>query len=470
MLPNPRHWPWWGWALCVVATLLIMVLSAALIYRQTGMRELRAEVARLKAEGYGVFPADLVALAPDVDQNRQEHAWRLLGNNAVIWDYPKVPIEGMMAHYKPSNVHQRDQETQRVLTASESLRAEWRTQTNDGPVVTTILGWIRVDLPHPETAKISKMSSCRVSNLLAGRSLAQAFAAEARTSADPRAALQGLDSLVAAHDYHGTMIDAMVLIALARIRDDAWLEATLRDYDPQPWIAHLPDVISRTTESLASERMSLGGAYAQNTLAGKNEFSGIDPGMFIGFSSTSNWWERAQDWLSYKAIWFSAPHDATFYLQSVTTGEILGKTGNGDANAIMKQMIEKRRILPISSICVPNFVDALKTAVQTDGDARRMRLAAALVLDYRTNKKISASLNDLPSDYSVPISARAWLPSLRYLPINETHFRLDYDPATPPTVLIPAGTLASPTKPFKGGYFSDRWSLELDLAELEKIP
>ena len=89
MLPNPRHWPWWGWALCVVATLLTMVLSAALMYRQTGMRELRAEVARMQVEGHGVVPADLSKLMPTVDRARQNRAWALFGSTGPSWKEPK---------------------------------------------------------------------------------------------------------------------------------------------------------------------------------------------------------------------------------------------------------------------------------------------------------------------------------------------------------------------------------------------
>jgi len=169
MLPNPRHWPWWGWALCVVATLGTMTLSAALIYRQTGIHLLRAEVARLHAAGYGVVPADLSQQLPLVDRARQNRAWALFGPTGPSWNEPKYPIAGMtekksISSASPESTRiERNLEIARNLDDSKTARSEWVTLSTEGPLVLTGLGWLTI-----VRSPISKQMRQTVSPLCCG--------------------------------------------------------------------------------------------------------------------------------------------------------------------------------------------------------------------------------------------------------------------------------------------------------------
>ena len=471
MLPNPRHWPWWGWALCVVATLLTMVLSAALMYRQTGMRELRAEVARMQAAGYGVVPADLSKLMPTVDRARQNRAWALLGSAGPSWKEPKFPFAGLAARFSISSRSpekariEHQTEIARLLEDSKTARADWATLSSEGPLVLTGLGWLTSDPATSSRTDLETNAAKTIPSLLQVRQLANVLAVEARVATDPRPALASLDAIITGQDHHGYQIDAMILIMVMQIRDDAWLEAVLRGTNPQPWLSNTVPCLTRVADSFAIERMLWCGLNTQQILNGKTPVYSA-----FGWSGGSrSAWDEARDFISNSLWWFLSPTDTMWYLRGITECERLNRDGHGDPKAMALKIHGFGWRTPISAMSLPNLAEAGTTAARAELVQRRSRLAGAIIHVWNTTKSLPTTLSELPPLTAQLAIPRADLPVIRYTRVSPTRFLLDSDPATPATPMVPSGTItAAPT--LSGPYKSGPWSLELDLAELEKTP
>ena len=473
MLPNPRHWPWWGWALCVVATLGTMTLSAALIYRQTGIHLLRAEVARLHAAGYGVVPADLSQQLPLVDRARQNRAWALFGPTGPSWNEPKYPIAGMtekksISSASPESTRiERNLEIARNLDDSKTARSEWVTLSTEGPLVLTGLGWLTIDPATSSLADFEANASNCVASLLRIRQLANAFAVESRTATDPRPALVALDTLVAGQDHPGYLIDAMILLSTSQIRDEAWLEAVLRGTDPQPWLANTVPCLTRIADSIAIERMLWCGMQSQRILDGKTP--GYNPSTWKSFPRSRSAWESITETLSDSGWSIFAPTDNLWYLRGITECERLSRDGLGDPAALIKEIYDFRWRVLTAAIALPNLAETVKTGARAELKQRRNRLSGALIQFWNTTKSLPNALSELPPLTAQLAIPRADLPVIRYTRVSPTRFLLDSDPATPGTNMVPSGTItAAPT--LSGPYLSGQWSLELDLADLEKYP
>ena len=118
---------------------------------------------------------------------------------------------------------------------------------------------------------------------------------------------------------------------------------------------------------------------------------------------------------------------------------------------------------------LPNLAEAGTTAARAELVQRRSRLAGAIIHVWNTTKSLPTTLSELPPLTAQLAIPRADLPVIRYTRVSPTRFLLDSDPATPATPMVPSGTItAAPT--LSGPYKSGPWSLELDLAELEKTP
>ena len=471
MIPNPRHWPWWGWALCVVATLLIMVLSAALMYRQTGMRELRAEVARMQAAGYGVVPADLSKLMPTVDRARQNRAWALFGSAGPSWKEPKYPFAGLAARFSISSRSpekariEHQAEIARLLEDSKTARADWATLSSEGPLVLTGLGWLTSDPATSSRTDLETNAAKTIPSLLQVRQLANVLAVEARVATDPRPALASLDAIITGQDHHGYLIDAMTLIAAMQIRDDAWLEAVLRGTNPQPWISNTVPCLSRLADTYAVERMLWCGLNTQQILDGKTPDYSASSWSLASRST----WDEVRDFLSNSVWWILSPTDNVWQMRGLTECERVNRDGHGDPQAMAMKLHAFGWRIPIAAISFPNLAGAADVAARAEIAQRRYRLAGAIIHVWNTTKSLPTTLSELPPLTAQLAIPRADLPVIRYTRLSPTRFLLDSAPATPATPMVPSGTItAAPT--LSGPYKSGQWSLELDLADLEKYP
>ncbi len=458
----PRTIPWWGWLLIVLGVLGIALLSTALVIRQRGWHELNALTDRIRAEGRGLTPADLVAEAPEVDPARQERAWALVGSTGL---YPEMRTKtwGMTA-LEPwlKDPAKLTQDSAQLLLDSASCRQQWRELRAEGPVVLSLLGWLKHDLPEPEKAGIAKMAACRIPNLMAMRQLANAFATEARLAPDPRSALAELDAVVGSCTPTGSLIDAMIAIAVSAIRDEAWLEAATRGIDPALWIVHQPEQRLAVLRSLRAERLSFGGGFYQDLKRGNyppwEEFasSGTLPRLVnLGASAL------------YPVV---APRDMAFYERWMLASEDLCQTNSGATSAqlgaMLVEMQKNRWQYWITAVGAPSCTESGICGTQAELNARRARLAALLAYALHQGTPLPASAADLSPEAQALAAPTAFIPGTQYLRLSPMRFRLWTDPKSPSTELFPASRISAP-KPTKARFThqSSSW-LELDLAPM----
>jgi hypothetical protein len=464
-VPHPRTWPWWIWVLLLVAVLVSILLSGALVIRSQGQRELRLVIDDLHARGLPVLPADLVARAPTVDAGRQARAWALFGGGGS-WTEANVNTYGLQAiadsarRKKDGKIDDRiASESARIIAASATARAEWRRLWQEGPVVLSAFGWLRAHLPDPEQAGFASMAATPIPSLLQVRYLASALATEARLAADPAPALADLDALVAAHQPSGSLIDAMIAIAIAAIRDDAWLEAVARGGEPRPWLTQNWDPMRHVADALAAERVFYAGGYVQDLRRGSLTLYSLF-GLSSSFSGGGRW--ESVSFLG--QLFVLGPHDAAFMLRELAVGETLARTGQSAAGGTVESRLRAQGWrVPVSRILMPNTLESVYTAAGSEFRGRMLRIAEGIVWNFRSTGTVPADAAHLPDLVAPLAAATAWSPALRYTRLSATRFRLDCDPATPPTEVIPAGRIEA-WKPASSSFLVRHWGLEWDLA------
>ena len=460
---DPRRWPWWGWVVAVVLLLVCLVMTALITYRHHGLSELRDLAKGMQAQGRSVTPVDFVALAPAVDRPRQARLWRLVGTSSGGWfTGPQTNISGMDGRFvSAKDIPKREAEGERILMLSATDREAWKQLHREGPVLLSAFGWVAEDLPDPASAGIMKTAAVRLPNLLGMRALATALATEAFRAPDPLPALEELDALVASQRPSGSLIDAMILMATANIRDQAWLEAITRGVDPGPWLAQRDELLSAVGDAFAAERMLFPGALYQDVIAGRS----LSPLLMGGHGTT--WREAVGIWFSTQLAYFTLPTDTAFALRCATQSEDFCRTGIDRSAASMARLHDPwfRVTHPTAAVMIPNLIESAITAVQAETAARRLRVAGGLIHRWRT-------LGSLPADETVTdfpardlLAAQRHGPAILYERLTTTRFRLWTDPATPPTDLLPAGRIDAP-KTTTLPWYNGGWCTEMDLSAL----
>ena len=284
-----------------------------------------------------------------------------------------------------------------------------------------------------------------------------ALGAEARTSADPRPALADLDALVDATRHGASLMDGMIHVSLVQLRDDAWLEAILRGVDPQPWMALPMNARGEVAEAWAGERMLFTGVYVQNTLQGTISGTGL---YFGGGTSRLT---AMGEWLSFRALWFLAPHDAAFMLKTMAASEDYCRSGG---TPISLGSVDISRLRVISRLALPNVMETTITAVQAEQAQRIRRLAARLIVGWRASGHLPEDAAQLDRECQVLMVATALLPGILYERRSATAFRLATDPAPAATSMLPADRIQAVKPGPEASYAKGQNSLFLDLGKI----
>ena len=352
---------------------------------------------------------------------------------------------------------------EQMAADSAGVRAAWLALVAEGPVILSGYGWMAADFPQPAAIGVIKAASLRLPNLMAVRILANSYAAAALGASDPRADLHGLDTLVDALQPSASLIDAMILVAICNIRDNAWLEATCRGTDPTPWIAHCPPLLPAVADAFACERAWFVGSVYQDFRAGRF----VDNTLYSYGSGRGSFNDLKN--LATGLLWrVVAPFDIAFAYQWEALSEQRLKGQAVDLSGLQDAIMANSWLHPFSKWMIPNLIESGITAVTQDAGGREYRIAAALVWNWRTSGVLPVDAGAvralLPTDL---LAAHGDLPAIQYAVVAPGRFRLWVDSATPITDLLPAGRIDAP-KPGTGAWSQKRWWLELDLNQLPK--
>jgi hypothetical protein len=351
----------------------------------------------------------------------------------------------------------------KILTLSESARSQWRALHQEGPVLMSSLGWIARDVPDLDSIDLSRIASLRIPALLGIRQLAYALATEAASASDPRLALADLDALLAAQNPAGSLLDAMITLSIASIRDDAWLAATIRQrIDPEPWI---------TRKVLPSEVMAIGVAHERLLMAGtvtNMARQGRDWSEFTsgGSGISPAWWEK----FLYPLVWAHSyailPGEAVAHQRLLLEIESAARSGVGKTAATLpSHPVIDMLLHPLSRIMAGNLQETVITALESDLLIKRYRLAAALAAYWQRHGGLPADAAEQDFPHPELLTATSALPAQIYQRLSPTRFRIAVSTVLPVGSWLDAGRIVIPpvgnSKPWLE---KNHYCLELDLA------
>jgi hypothetical protein len=350
--------------------------------------------------------------------------------------------------------------SQAMLDGSHSMRSQWRALHREGPVVVSLLGWLSADFKDPSQIGSTESIMSRTPNLLTLRGLANALATEARLEADPRPSLADLDALITATAHPGGVIDAMVLVHIQRIRDSAYLEATLRGTDVEPWLQDCPSTLALLADGFIGERACLGGGLAQDAMQSR--------GLASGQTTQSNpFFSRVREWMKTRHYWFTLAYDARFVLETYSMAEDMCRTGVDRTKPNLLKLHDPwfSTFHPISALSLSNFAEAGTTAALAEVSARQYRLAALLVRHWRKDRFLPEPAHWADPQAHRLLAAQGLGPALIYERLSDTCLRISIDPHAPANDLLPAGRM-NPVTTCTGAWKDAPGWIQLDLSQV----
>ena len=435
---------WWMW---LVAGLLLLVclVIAVRIHGTIAFAETQAELKRM---GFATTMEEFVAAGPAVDRDRQARLRRLMDagggwRDDISYALPFNDLQEQRPTAK--DLAKRDQ----ALRDGGADMAALGAILAEGPVELSVFGWCERDPARLRTMDLATATSTPLPNLLAIRAAANWWSIRACLDPDPEPHLRDLDRLADAMRHPGTLIDAMIGIALNAIRDQTHL-----------WLA--------TRGRLAPERLH---AWA-------GEPSRSRPGCAAGYAgerclfheplSRTRWSYAAlsgysggflADAAGFAAIWPTQGHEAAYCSSflAATEAELLDRPR------------PTLRTMPfgyqgvISRVVLPNLVESGITATESAYRHRLVRCAGLLAEVHRRDGALPPTLP--PEAPAAALDPNQ--PAVAYERLTSSRFRIGFDPAGPPPPAIPAGRVTTAigrpagTAP-ASAYGGVRWSLEAD--------
>jgi hypothetical protein len=440
-------------------------------FHTIGRNEYQRVIKDLQAQGKIATVDEFIASAPPVDVEAQEawDRWSKLGIEYPRENYP-IPPENKSAwdNYLTGTVPLPES----ILVAIEDDRQTMAPAVDllrNKQLRLSVFGWIAQDCP-PGKRLLSNTEKVRFSNLTPTRSLANWLQHEACTAADPREALMMIDRLHQSLNQPGTLIDAMIAVAISTIRDDSYVKLHLLGRLPpifrDQWLAEKNGALLWVASGFDGER-----AFFQDSLVNWAEsvsltqsfalksHNGNPLGYYFSFKRNSL--------LEGPYFWSTFSHDAALF--TITLSQVSARLRHERTGPFpdYHQIINKSWGQGISLL--PNYFDAPIAALENDANHRIARIAVRILEQVPTS--------GLPNDEADLLNAmgdpKLLSPSgdhlhLRYERLAPDRFRLVISPTSPtpdfdnPTRLKRrAKNFGAP--PAKDSYVKDHHSLEIQL-------
>ena len=276
---------WWHIAIVLVLLTFLTAFVVGISLRTSGRAKFMAQAAARRALHRPATIEDYLAAAPVVDAAAQA-AWDTWSKSAMAgWKEPNYDLKAWNLWVtgqgnKPAS----------IVTTIEANRAVYASALallRRGDLVLSAYGWAAADLP-PGKRTLADAAAVRMPNLLVIRALAEWLHYDAVLSADPRPSLADLDALVTSQNSHpGSLIDAMIAVAVGDIRDRTYVDLALLGTLPADcrdrWLAEPSQTLRCVADGFDGEAgLYVGGLFTMIDTGGPWSMSSLtDVGMGI---------------------------------------------------------------------------------------------------------------------------------------------------------------------------------------------
>ncbi len=255
-LPLRLHLRWWHWVLLGAGFTLALVLAVLLALRSLGRSDYQRVVRELESQGRIATLDRFVAAAPTVDVAVQE-AWERWAKHCP--DYPVWTGKRSDDAAWLDLLMGEGPAPPPLLQALAERRLEMepaRVLLRKDRLILGSLGWIAQDFATWKSATPFSDSMIHT-NLMTVRALGTWLQHEAATAVTPEQALGDLDRIHTALRRPGCLIDAMILIAFAALRDETYVHQALMNRLPtasrERWLAEEGDLTLAVAAGFAGE-------------------------------------------------------------------------------------------------------------------------------------------------------------------------------------------------------------------------
>lgn len=446
--PRSIHLRWWMWVLLAI----LIVLAVVIAVRAAGYARLDSTRGAIRDLGLPVTAGEAVAGAPPVDEDRQLRLGRF-ALHAPPWGegLRNLPFSRLDGHEPAGKARET---LDAALRDGAAMAADLGAVLDSGPVLVSVLGYCPRDPALLERVTLDQANALAMPSLAAVRAYANWWALSACRDADPLPHLHRLDQWRAALAHPASMIDAMIAVAVAGIRDDAYLwlasRGRLDAARLDGWIRE--DRVQRTwcADALGFERCWFWGPLAEAPVASVTAAGLTAGGILSGIM-----------------IWPLQGYDCAYGVAMMANAE-LGLRGRPriDVPAMPLGLAGT-----LSAVALPSLDRYIVAAAEAEQSHRMRRLSALIAARHHATGSLPAAA-DLPPELLAGHGPD--LPPLRYEAFPPHRFRIGIDPAGPLPPAIPAASWAEPgyastsgspatTTPAAGRI----WSVEADLAAIQ---
>ena len=455
-----RRWLFLVGMLLLVLFLLMLVVVEVL--RWQGSAALDAERAAGRAIGAGGSFADLVAMAPVVDDDRQERLWRWAeaakAANLSAYADGLPPLIETPEHRNWAQLYDDDRSSDAYRVADDRSMATLQAILDDGPVVLTAAGWLRHDFPQPETTSFDAgFGHVRAIDHSVIFDAIMWYNNHLQTGHESDI-FRHLDQLLAATTKIGVFFDVYIHREVVRMRDQIYLRlAAHGQLDPgrmAAWLAEPDDTAPLVARAIRLDRIDL-------LIFLADRFYVEQPG---------------HGWAALFVVPQTAIADTCFLDATAATwsgryrmiADALdgGPVLLGNAKWTERTWSDRHSVL---APCISTMNRVASQALMGANEHRMVRACAALITAWRAGG-LPANAAQAHTLLGALADATALMPPLIYERLSPSRFRLGVDPRPPIPALMALAFewnysdigKSAGTSP----WVHHEWSLELDCAAL----
>lgn len=411
---------WWHIAITIVLIAVLALWVYGLSSRASGRAAFLAQVAARQAAGQPATVDDYVARAPAVDTQAQQDwdVWSKAAQSA--WKDPAYDKKAWDAWIVGQG--ERPESIVASLAAQRASMEPALGLLRRGDLVLSGYGWAAADLP-PGKRTLLHTSALRLPSLLSMRALADWLHYSAVITEDPRPVLADLDALHAALQRQpGTLIDAMITVAIDAIRDRTYVDLALRGTLPDDlrdrWLTEPNRLLALVAEGFDGEASLFGGGI-YNLVADAGPWSAtMDPDARL-----------ASRLFGGPIFWATGLGDAAVIIEF--NAAIADRLRGTSSTPLPDWSTIAPRLGPIGKLAIPNFYESARHALEADARQRLARTAVRLLAMGRDA--------GLPADQAALTAALGNVSlapagdhlALRYERLSDSRFRVAVDPSSP---------------------------------------